>query len=171
MIKKALLLTATTSLLMQSASVFAADSLELKVSRLGDVELACGELSREAVIMRDIVFTTQDIKDDTKIKSAGVGVAGAAASFLIGTATGGIGLAAAGFLMDRNFDETTEQAEGVQDLAQQRRSLMMGIYNAKGCYGPMEHAMQDPVPLDFMELASIEPAAGREVSEKPSYNE
>ena len=37
----------------------------------------------------------------------------------------------------------------VEDLAEQRRSFMVGVYNARSCFGPLE-------------LATLEPAAGEE---------
>ncbi len=153
------------------------ESLELKVSRIGDLEMSCGELSQEALLMKDIVNTTQDIKDESELQKHGITAAGAVGSFLVGTFTGGIGLAAAGFLLDHNVDGKSEYADSVQDIAEQRRTLMLGIHHAKGCYGPTEHTMLDnndtPKPL---ELASIEPASGDEESsyqenQKPHYNE
>lgn len=146
---------------------------ELQVSRVGDLDMGCGQLSREAELMRDIITTTEDIKDETKMTSRGAAVAGAAASFLVGTVTGGVGLAAAGFLIDHQINERGEDADGVQDIAEQRRILMMGIYNAKGCAGPIEHVMQDGRTgkdddgLLGFDVAGIEPAAG---DESPSFH-
>ena len=168
------------SILLSSTAALADESpaqqaLELKVSRPGDLEMSCGRLSEEALTMRDIIHTTQGIKDESKIQSHGITAAGAVGSFLIGTVTGGVGLAAAGFLLEHNVDEKSDEADSVQDIAEQRRSLMMGIYNAKGCYGPLEYAMQDPEPLKIVELASVEPATGDETYDaddrnKPRYN-
>src|SRR6056297_3481842 len=106
----------------------AVEAIPLQVSRLGDVEMSCGALSEEALTMREIVNTTQDIQDESSLQSYGINAAGALGSFVIGTATGGIGLAAAGFLLDQNVDSKADAAESVQDIAQQRRSLMLGIY-------------------------------------------
>lgn len=142
----------------------------LQVSRLGDVELSCHALSQEATLMRDIVATTQDIKENTEFNERGIGVAGAIGGLVVGTATGGIGLAAAGFIANHLNDEKNEEADEVQDIAAQRRILMMGIFNAKGCVGPIEHAMHIPEPIQIGEapeevtehLASIAPAAGND---------
>jgi len=114
------------------------------MSYQGDLELSCGQLSQEAIHMRDRIQNTQQIKNQSKRRSHGITAAGAVGSLLIGTATGGVGLAAAGFLMEQGVSNTSENAEDIQNIAQQRRSLMMGIYSAKGCYGPMDHAMQNP---------------------------
>ena len=166
------------SLLLYSPSAAANDVLEvqpLEVSRLGDTELSCGSLSQEAAMMRDIIDTTQDIQDSSKMKSNGINAAVGVGSFLIGTVTGGIGFAAAGFLLDQSTKEDANDADSVQDTAQQRRSLMMGIYNAKGCLGPIEHVMRDQVTMQGEEtrLAAVEPAASGEESprRKPAYNQ
>lgn len=157
-------------------SAFAEESkslqaMELSVSRIGDIEMSCGSLSQEALTMREIINTTQDIKDKSTLQSHGINAAGAVGSFVIGTVTGGIGLAAAGFLLGHNVDEQADTADSVQDVAEQRRSLMMGIYNAKGCFGPIEHAMQNPQELDLMSLAAVSPASGEEEKERaPHYN-
>ncbi|MCB1563764.1 MAG: hypothetical protein KDJ75_09340 [Alphaproteobacteria bacterium] len=165
-----------------------ADGLQaqsLQVSRRGDVDMSCGALSQEAATMRDIILTTQGIKDDSRLKQHGVNAAGAIGGFLIGSVTGGVGLAAAGFLIDHNIGETASDADSVQDIAAQRRALMIGIHTAKGCYGPMEHALQDGTgsgrgdstvqsagtAVDSGErLAAIHPAGGDEPS-KPRYNQ
>jgi len=151
---------------------FAADPevQELRVSRLGDVEMRCGALSQEAALMRDIIIATEEIKEDSELKGHGITAAGAVGSFLIGSVTGGVGLAAAGFLLDRSIEEEADDADGVQDIAEQRRALMMGIYNAKGCHGPVENAMQDGIERNVAtRVANIEPAAGRDT--EPHYNE
>lgn len=82
------------------------------------------------------------------MKSHGITAAGAIGSLLIGSATGGIGLAVGGFLMNHSVEERSDEADKIQDIAAQRRTLMMGIHNAKGCFGPIEHAMQNPSEFD-----------------------
>ena len=144
---------------------------ELEISRPGDLEMGCGALSREAALMRDIITVTQDIKDDRHMNDRGITAMGAVGSLLVGTATGGIGLAAAGLLATEVNDSGSEQAESVQDIAAQRRAFMIGIYNAKGCEGPIEHTMREK-PLNF---SQIEPAAGgqgeqRVAGNEPAYN-
>ena len=141
---------------------------ELLVSHEGDIELQCGALSEEALRMRDIIYETQDVKDRAKMQSHGITAAGAIGSFLIGSVTGGVGLAAAGFLLDQGVSAAESDADEIQDIAAQRRTLMMGIYNAKGCNGPLEHAMQNPDIFDpLSQIASAEPSSGAEL---PHYN-
>jgi len=130
---------------------------QLRVSYDGDINMACGPLSSEALRMRDVIYATQDVKDRAKMQSHGITAAGAVGSFLIGSVTGGVGLALGGFLLDQNVGQTEENADTVQDTAAQRRTLMMGIYNAKGCEGPLEHAMQNPeIFSPLSQIASIE---------------
>ena len=134
---------------------------DLSISKIGDTELSCGGLSSEAGNMRDIIFTTQDIKDSARMQSHGITAAGALGSFLVGTVTGGVGLAVGGFLLDQNVGKTEREADALQDTAAQRRTLMMGIFNAKGCEGPLEHAMQNPEIFDPLgNIAAIETSAG-----------
>ncbi len=149
----------------------AIQAIPLQISQIGDVELSCGALSEEALTMRAIVNATQEIKDESTMQSQGISAVGAVGSLIIGSATGGIGLAAAGFLLDQNVGSKSDEAETVQDIAQQRRSLMVGIYNAKGCFGPVEHAMLDNDAQNTLSLASVEPASGTENKPVPSrYN-
>jgi hypothetical protein len=136
--KYTLSLLACVSLTSLNASAAqAVDAKPLEISRIGDLELSCGELAQEAQTMSDIINTTEDIKDRRELQGKGVTAVGAVASFLVGTVTGGVGLAAAGFLAERQLENREDEADQVQDIAEQRRSLMMGIYNAKGCLGPV----------------------------------
>jgi hypothetical protein len=142
----------------------------LLISREGDIDMSCGPLSHEALRMRDIIYKTQEVKDRAKMQNHGIAAAGAIGSFLIGSVTGGVGLAVGGFLLDQNFDKIEEDADNIQDIAAQRRTLMMGIYNAKGCEGPLEHAMQNPEIFDpLAKIAAIAPAHGEE--ETGRYND
>ncbi len=145
------------------------DLENLAISHENDLNMVCGDLSKEALYMRDIIYTTQDIKDRAKMQSHGVTAAGAIGSFLIGSVTGGVGLALGGFLLDQNIGQTEDDADSLQDTAAQRRTLMMGIYNAKGCEGPLEHAMQNPEIFNpLAKVASIETAAGDDDTDR--YN-
>lgn len=169
------LLACSLSILCLAAPSFAADQTadarkpEFKMSQLGDVNLSCGQLSREALRMRGIIHRKQGIKDDSEMKDHGISAAGAVGSLLLGTVTGGVGLAAAGFLASRAVSEEADKAENIRNIAAQRRGFMVGIYNAKGCNGPTEHVMIKPVSKDLAtRLAETAPAAG---SEKPQYND
>ena len=133
----------------------------LQISRLGDVEKSCGSLSEEAADMRDVIYQMEEAKAQKDLQSDGLTAAGAVGSFLVGTVTGGVGLAVGGFLLERNIENNKEEVDAIQDIAEQRRTLMMGIFNAKGCLGPIEHAMQNPEQLNSIDiLANIEPASG-----------
>lgn len=149
-------LTATTAFANDIGTVGATtERAPPQISRKGDLELSCNALSSEAANMREIISNTQNIKDNAEIKSHGVTAAGAVGSFLIGSVTGGIGLAVGGFLIDHNIDEHSDKADEVQDIAEQRRTLMVGIHNAKGCFGPIEHAMQNPEKFEKPEQLAL----------------
>ena len=55
--------------------------------------------------MREIVNTTEDIKDSSTLRNYGISAAGAVGSFLISSTTGGLGLAAAGYLLKSSSDD------------------------------------------------------------------
>ncbi len=116
---------------------------DLKVSRLGDTELSCAALEKEAVAMRSIIRAKQGIEDDSNMKSNGISAAGAVGSLLLGTLTAGVGLAAAGFIANEAVEDEADRADSIKEVAAQRRSLMVGIYHAKGCAEPIDHVFDD----------------------------
>jgi hypothetical protein len=144
---------------------YAHDGSRFAVSRPGDIELDCGQISAEATHMRMIITQTQDERDTTKMRGRGIGVAGAVGTFLAGTATGGLGFAAAGMLAKEANEEKSETAETTQDIAEQRLSFMQGIFNAKGCVGPLE----TDTSVIREKVNVVEPAAGAPRSD--NYNE
>ena len=153
-------------------TIRADENLKIDVSQPGDFEMTCEQLWNEAFLMRTIIAQTKEDQDDSKMQSRGIGVAGTAASFLVGTVTGGIGLAAAGFLANRATSNNSEDAELIQEAAQQRRAMIAGIFGAKGCNGPIEDAFTEPrrLPDDAKNVASVEPASGAE-NLKAGYND
>ena len=157
-----LLLGATT---IPTKSALANSAPDIQVSREGDVALSCNQLSNEASYMRDIIEHAQGITKDSKMAGAGINVVKAIGGFLIGSATGGIGVVAAGFLLGEAAGNRAEEATEIQNLAEQRHSFMRGIYIAKSCEGPFQTLPAEPAPID---IAAIEPAGG---SKKPRYNE
>jgi len=138
----------------------------IQISTPNDLQLDCNELSSEAYKMKKIIQTTQNIKDTSDLKSNGVTAAGALGSLIIGTATGGIGLAIGGYLMHQNIEERGDKADDIQYIAAQRRTLMLGIHNAKGCFGPTEDAMLPPTEFD--PIAQIALSALNE--ERPNHH-
>lgn len=134
--KKSLFICFLCIIALPLAAQASAQSPRFTVSRLGDVEKSCHALSEEGSRMNAIINGYQDVRDDSKMQSQGISAAGAAGSFLVGTLTGGIGLAAAGFAIKENVQQKADRAENIQDIAEQRRALMVGIFDAKGCYGP-----------------------------------
>jgi len=121
--------------------------------------------------MAQIIHSTQDIKNRSEMKSHGVTAAGAIGSFLIGSATGGIGLAVGGFLMNYGIEERSDQADAMQDVAAQRRTLMMGIHNAKGCFGPIEHALQNPSEFNPIGAIALSTESKYQAELRKRYND
>lgn len=154
---------------------YAADPYALQVAKTGDLEMSCAQLKQEAILMRDIIQTTEDLKSDASLNGHAVTAVGAIGSFLIGSVTGGVGLAAAGFLANQQVEGSADDAQDVQSIAQQRRALMVGIHKAKACDNDINIAMtpvrqKSALDLSAHRLASIEPASGVSVSDK-NYND
>jgi hypothetical protein len=166
--KPIILAVAVCALVFQSSVALATETPPFSINQEGDMNMSCGALSHEALEMRRIIETTQTVKNKADMTDRGITAAGALGSFIVGTVTGGVGIAAAGFLMTEANSEKEEKADTVQDIAEQRRSFMVGVYNAKGCYGPIEHVMQD-TPSKDIAVASIETAAGAPT--QPRYND
>lgn len=106
------------------------------VGRKGDLTLSCNEIIDEARAMQEIAALSEREVSQSEMHEAGISVAGALGSFLIGSLTGGIGFAAAGYLAKEIPEEHAELAEQIGDTAEQRASLMMGIYQAQECVEP-----------------------------------
>lgn len=141
--------------------VYAFESDTLSVMKPNDLALGCHALSSEASLMSEIIYTTRDIQDDVDIRKQGITALGALGSFVAGTATGGLGFAAAGYLLKENAGQDGRQAALIQNLAAQRRALLTGMFMAKNCYGPIEHVFVSPADLmPATRLAATEPAAG-----------
>ena len=116
--------------------------------------------------MRRVIEGSEKIRDDTRMKSHGVTAAGALGSLLLGTVTGGVGLAAAGFVANEAITQEDEDARSVASIAAQRRGFMVGIYNAKGCNGPIEHVMIDRTTRDNKtRVAELEERADRDMND------
>lgn len=167
----------TFALTVLSSNVYA-DPYALKVAKETDLEMSCEELTQEALLMRDIIQTTETLKSEANLNGHAVTAAGAIGSFLIGSVTGGIGLAAAGFIANQQVEETADTAQDTQSIAQQRRALMIGIHKAKNCSSNIETAMapvksQSSLELSTNRLANIEPASGSifQSDTKENYNQ
>ena len=147
------------------------DKRPFSVTQPDDLMLNCDQLWAEAFTMRQIIASTQDMRSDSEMKIRGIGVLGTAASYLVGTVTGGIGIAAAGMIAKEAASSNEESAEKIQDVAEQRRTLMVSLFNIRQCEGDIQQAMIDPKPQSPLEAitsadktdeaqAQVEPASG-----------
>lgn len=145
------------------------DLPHIVVRQPGDTLKTCDELWNEALSMREVIAQTRISQNDNKMTDRGIGAAGAIAGMLIGTATGGIGIAAAGLAARAATEARTEEAEKIQEAAQQRRALMAGIFMVKDCPGPIENALSDIKVMSVEEqaLSAIAPAGGAPVGPLP----
>ncbi len=152
-----------------------ASRLRIPVIRDGDVDMTCEQLWKEAFLMRSIIAQTRTTQHDSKMTGRGIGVVGTAASYLVGTVTGGLSIAAAGLVAGAVNSDKSEDAELIQETAQQRRAMIAGIFAAKKCQGPIEEAFSEPriaPENNTANIANISPAAGDpERLAKPRYNQ
>lgn len=125
----------------------AVEYLDIQISRADDLLMSCHEISQEISLMETIIQQSQLTQGKAELTSTGVGVAKTVASYFIGSLGGALGILAAGYLVNEATDDRADNAKTLENLAKQRRSFMVGIYNARTCVGPLD-------------LASIEPAAG-----------
>ncbi len=130
----------------QAAGSVAAD-LPFEITRVGDLEMSCEQITGEVSDMEKIVVESNSIQEQSKITGTGISVGKAVGSYLVGSLLGGIGILAAGYVVSEAADDQAENAEELAEAALQRRSFMAGIHKAKGCVDPLV-------------LADIAPAAG-----------
>lgn len=132
------------------------DASAFEVARIGDLDMDCYQISREISAMELLVAQAVEEQESTKMTSTSVAVAKTVGSYLVGTLAGGLGILAAGYIVSEATDDREENAIALQNGAEQRRSFMAGIYNARGCNGPLA-------------LAAIQPAAGEEQDDTPQF--
>jgi hypothetical protein len=176
--RRAITFVSITAIMLAPVHLYAnaaekAGPLKLEIAREGDADMTCEQLWKEAYLMRSIIAQTRDIQHDSKMRGRGIGVVGTAASYIVGTITGGLSIAAAGLLASNANNIKSEDAELIQETAQQRRALITGIFTAKKCEGPIEDALDD-TPRRTDNIEKVEPAAGEKDMydlAKPRYNQ
>ena len=164
---------ALLSLAVQSARATPPEGLQ--VSMQGDAELDCAKIVAEVGSMDDLISQTYQTQEASEKASVGVGVIKTVGSYLVGTLTGTIGFMAAGQLAAQAAGSRGEDAEAVGDIALQRRSLMVGMYQAKKCAGALPEPPPPPeklwpslhTPTPASAPQEIEPAAGNGETVRP----
>ena len=171
-----LLTTACCALLLGAGPAHASGVFPVQISQTGDTNLDCGQISSEVSSMNALVSRARKIERDTEMTNTGLGVAKTVGSFLIGSLGGALGILAAGHFASEVTDEKIDAALAAENSAKQRISLMSGIFDTKGCQGPLQAALDLPAGGDG-NPAAIEPAAGEEhagiqpVKPRYSYND
>lgn len=168
--------TALTALAEPGLASARVDAPPLEISMPGDADMDCARISQEVGLMDHLItasYSTQAKSDQT---SVGVNVAKTIGSVLIGTLTGTIGFMAAGHLAAEAADHRSEVAAESATIALQRRSLMVGMFQAKRCEGPLPEAprhaeklwpdLGGPEPAPSPQ--TVEPAAGESPAENPA---
>ena len=149
-----------------TSQAMASDTLNptLAINQVGDIDLTCEQISQEVNDMQDLIQDALNEQDNGKMTKRGMGVVETVGTYAVGSLGGALGIMAAGLVVSHAANGRVEDAENIIDAAAQRRSFMAGIYNVKGCTGPLD-------------LANIEPASGHEkgadasYKRKPRYND
>lgn len=123
-----------------------------------DHKMNCAAIGREIETMGTVIRYSDEVQDDANDTGTGISVVKAVGGFLIGSIPGAIGVMAAGQVANEIAEGKAEDAAHLQDIAEQRRSMMMGMYSAKNCYGPIREVKAEDRRDKF--LAAIEPASG-----------
>lgn len=147
----------------------------------GDDALDCAGIRKQIGLMEDMIVSSNETQKSAQNTGTGISIAKAIGGFLIGSIPGAIGVMAAGHVAGEAAENKAETAEEHEDIAGQRRSMMIGMYNAKGCKGPIHsgRAMRNaaipedtaprtqstatygqPESIKRFDPAAIEPAAG-----------
>jgi hypothetical protein len=140
------------------AGASSAHAEKLQVSMQNDHNMNCPAISREIETMETVIRYSDEVQDDAEDTGTGITVAKAVGGFLVGSIPGAIGVMAVGGIAGEVAEQKAEDAAALQDIAEQRRSLMIGMFNAKNCIGPVRAAQLER-RRDRI-LAAIEPAAG-----------
>lgn len=149
---------------------------KIEIWMAGDELLDCGGIRREIAAMEEVIIRNDEAQQSAQNTGTGISIAKAIGGFLIGSIPGAIGVMAAGHVAGEAAETQAEDAEAREDVAQQRRSMMIGMYNAKECKGPIHSnralrnaaidaheatpAYGNPEDVRRFDPAAIEPAAG-----------
>lgn len=146
----------------------ASDTSLLEISQPGDAGMSCGDIRREITKVEKTVMESRASQENSREAGIGIGVIKTVGSYLVGTLTGTIGFMAAGHLVKEAANEHGENAAATENIALQRRSLMIGMHNALDCGNlpptqlPPEEEAQDASIRMPDSPNAIEPAAGTE---------
>ncbi len=151
--------------LLPAQVVLGAPLPQLEISMPGDTNMSCHALSSEITSMDQVISEALAAKNESRTTSTGIGVAKTVGGILVGSLGGAIGIMAAGHLLSSATDDETASADALQDIAEQRRSLITGIFTTKKCQGPRPAPLRDRAAATKTaavapDLANTEPAAG-----------
>ena len=152
------------------------DQPKLEIWMAGDDQLDCTGIRKEIGAMENMIISSDEAQQSAENTGTGISIVKAIGGFLIGSVPGAIGVMAAGHVASNAAEGQAEDAEAREDVAEQRRSMMIGMYNAKGCKGPIHSnralrsaaidgdkpapSYGNPEDVRRFDPAAIEPAAG-----------
>lgn len=154
----------------------------LEVFMPGDDLLDCRGLNTQITSMEELIYNSDDAQRKAESTGTGISIAKAVGGFLIGSIPGAIGVMAVGHVAGEAAEGEAASAEEQENIAAQRRSMLIGMYNAKGCKGPLHNirALRNAtIDETARHPAHIEPAAGptgrrqrgTQPAHKVTYNE
>lgn len=110
---------------------------QLQIFMPGDDVLDCAGIRQHIASMEEMIVSSDQEQRAAQNTGTGISIAKAIGGFLIGSIPGAIGVMAAGHVASEAAEGKADVAEAREDIAGQRRSMMIGMYNAKGCTGPI----------------------------------
>jgi hypothetical protein len=143
-----------------------------------DGSYSCGDMLRAIRDFDDTIRKSLVSKKTAQTTSAGITVAKAVGGFVIGNVPGAIGMAAAGHLANEAAERKENAATEMEFIVAQHRSMMIGVYNARGCMAPIldtESLQNAAIETEADRLNEIAPAGGMSrtgdaPAHKVSYN-
>jgi hypothetical protein len=131
------------------------------IANPGDPALDCAGLGAEIARMEQISAHYDRAQRNAENTGTGINIAKAIGGFLIGSIPGALGVMAAGHVAGEAAENNAETAQEQENIAMQRRSMLIGMYKGKSCAG-MEFEMRPARGHDAPDpaLYTLEPAAG-----------
>jgi hypothetical protein len=112
-----------------AAPVIAEESDVIHVTQPGDGKMSCQQITDEISAMETVIETSKSSQSKSDMAGIGASIAG----HFAGWAGGGIGAAVATNGANAVIGKNKQSAEERMKAAEQRRTMLMGIYAGKGC--------------------------------------
>lgn len=105
------------------------DDAAIQISKPNDGQMTCEQITSEISSMDAVIEESKSSQSSSSIAGIGTSIAG----HFAGWAGGGIGAAVATTGANAVIGKNKQTAEERMKAAEQRRTMLMGIYAGKGC--------------------------------------